>query len=35
VRDADGIHVDPEFAALVFDEFLDDVLGLIAAAQSG
>ena len=27
-RDADGIHVDPEFAPLVLDELLDDVLAL-------
>jgi peptidoglycan/LPS O-acetylase OafA/YrhL len=31
-RDADGIHVDPEFAPLVFDEILDDVLALVDAA---
>ena len=29
-RDADGIHVDPEFAPLVLDEILDDVLTLVA-----
>ena len=29
-RDTDGIHVDPEFAPLVLEELLDDVLALIA-----
>ena len=30
-RSADGIHVDPEFAPLVLDELLDDVLALVDA----
>ncbi len=28
LRNADGIHVDPEFAPLVLDELLDGVLAL-------
>ncbi len=31
-RDADGIHVGPEFAPLVLDEILDDVLALVDTA---
>ena len=33
-RDADGIHVDPEFAPLVLDEILDDVLALTATGDA-
>ncbi len=33
-RDADGIHVDPEFAPVVLDELLDGVLELIAIGDA-